>query len=33
LKTIKDAMAAGELDAEVGILAKECVSKKKLKAA
>lgn len=33
LKTIKDAVLAGELDAEIGLIAKERVPKKKLKAA
>lgn len=33
LKTIKDAVLAGELDAEIGQIAKERVPKKKLKAA
>lgn len=33
LKTIKDAVAAGELDAEIGLIAKERMPKKKLKAA
>jgi cold shock protein len=31
LKTIKDAVAAGELDAEIGVIAEERVPKKKLK--
>jgi hypothetical protein len=33
LKTIKDAVLAGELDIEIGLIANERVPKKKLKAA
>ena len=33
LKMIKDAVIAGELDAEIGLIAKERIPKKKLKAA
>jgi hypothetical protein len=33
LKTIKDAVLAGELDTEIGLIAKERAPKKKLKAA
>ena len=33
LKTIKDAVLAGELDTEIGVIAKGRVPKKKLKAA